>query len=356
MSKSAVDNISTRSDSDQARLAPIAGPLIDSEGFKRLHLTTFLGGLSPKFAHLVDAPVSFTDIADGSRGDHSIGVAALILDICNCLSLSQESCRYGVAWGLVHDIATWPLSHTGEAAFNKNSNVDAKTLRIQMIEGSKKLPSSLHLNRAIAEMGLDKSILISLLNSKIPAKSKSVEAIWPIIHSPVTPDTLEGIWRAGQVFGVDVPEPRIVASAIVKSLFGPVILKSKSKPILSFWRRKIELYKKIINSKKTISWESAWSFSIARYFNDIELEESLHLDEEQIIREVLRNGLLEPVKVQRYKDPLKYDLDQLLYRKRVLDSDLPILMLRKFLKKEKIEEDSLNWTKNRYQISKTLKA
>lgn len=137
MSKSAVDNISTRSDSDQARLAPIAGPLIDSEGFKRLHLTTFLGGLSPKFAHLVDAPVSFTDIADGSRGDHSIGVAALILDICNCLSLSQESCRYGVAWGLVHDIATWPLSHTGEAAFNKNSNVDAKTLRMQMIEGSK---------------------------------------------------------------------------------------------------------------------------------------------------------------------------------------------------------------------------
>lgn len=350
MSKSAVDNFSTQSGDDQARLVPIAGSLVDSEGFKRLRLTTFLGVLSPKFAQLVDAPISFTGVADGSRRDHSIGVAALLLDICNYLSLSQESCRYGVAWGLLHDIATWPLSHTGEAAFTQSLGVDAKKLRIQMIEGSKKLPSRLHLNKAISEMGLDKSILVSLLNSREPAKSKSVQMIWSIIHSPITPDTLEGIWRTGRVFGVDVPEPRVVASAIGKSLFGPVILKTESRSILSFWRRKADVYGKVINSKKIISWESAWSFSIAHYFKDIELEESFHLDEEEIIKEVLKKGLLVPTKVQRYKGPLEYYLDRL-DRRRVLDSDQPLLGLRQILKKKKIEGDSLNWTKSQHRVN-----
>lgn len=334
------------------------GPLIDSEGFKRLHRATFLGILSPKFAEtaLVDVPVSFTGIADGSRYDHSIGAASLLLDICNNLSLSEESCRYAVAWGLIHDIATWPLSHTGEAAFHQSSSVDTKTLRIQMIEGSKKLPSSLHLNRAIADIGLDTSVLISLLDSKNPPKSKSVETLWPIIHSPITPDTLEGIWRTGRVFGVDVPEPRIAASAIDKNSSVPFILKSKSKPILSFWRRKAELYNKIINNEKIIFWESMWSFSIAHHFKNIELEKSLYLDEEEIIKTVRNNeGLLEPPKVQRYKASLKYYPDHQLYRKRVLDSDrraIDLIDLHEILKKEKIKEDSLNWTKSCYRISK----
>ena len=111
------------------------GPLIDSEGFKRLHRATFLGILSPKFAEaaLVDVPVSFTGIADGSRYDHSIGAASLLLDICNNLSLSEESCRYAVAWGLIHDIATWPLSHTGEAAFHQSSSVTVNLTRPDII-------------------------------------------------------------------------------------------------------------------------------------------------------------------------------------------------------------------------------
>ena len=333
---------------------PIAGPLIDSEGFKRLHRATFLGILSPKFAEAapVDVPVSFTSIADGSRYDHSIGAASLLLDICHNLSLSEESCRYAVAWGLIHDIATWPLSHTGEAAFHQSASVDTKTLRIQMIEGSKNLPSSLHLNRAIADIGLDTSVLLSLLDAKNPAKSKSVETLWPIIHSPITPDTLEGIWRTGRVFGVDVPEPRIVASAIDKDSSVPFILKSKSTPILLFWRRKAELYNKVINNEKVIFWESMWSFSIAHHFKNIELEKSLYLDEEEIIKRVLNEGLLKPPKVQRYKAPLQYYPDQQLYRKRVLDSDRRIIDLHEVLKKEKIKDDSLNWTKNCYRISK----
>lgn len=336
MLKTAVDSVSTLSDNDHARLLPIAAPLVDSEGFKRLQLTTFLGVLSPKFSRLVDAPISFTGVADGSRSDHSIGVAALLLDICNYLSLSQESCRYGVAWGLVHDIATWPLSHTGEAAFTQNLDVDTRKLRIQMIEGSKKLPAKLHLKRAISDMGLEEDVLISLLNPKEPAKSKSVQMIWPIIHSPITPDTLEGIWRTGRVFGVEVPEPKAVVSAIGKSLFGPVILKDESRAILSFWRRKADVYGKVINSKRVISWESSWSFSIAEYFKNIALEDSLYLDEEEIIQEVLKNGLLVPTKIQRYKGPLEYYLDRL-DRKRVLSSDQPLLGLRKILKKKKIE-------------------
>ena len=318
---------------------PIAGPLLDCEAFKRLSLTTFLGVLSPKFAPLTDAPVAFTGVADGSRRDHSIGVAALLLDICDSLSLSQESCRYAVAWGLIHDIATWPLSHTGEAAFTQTLDIDARTLRIQMIEGSKKLPSSLHLHKAISAMGIDKDVLISLLDSKETAKPEGLQKIWSIIHSPITPDTLEGIWRTGQVFDVDVPEPRTVASAIDNNLFGLVILKAKSKPVLSFWRRKEDVYEKVINRKKIISWESMWSFSIAHYFRGIELEKSLYLDEEVIIKEVLRKGLLKTTKIQRYKSPLKYYLYKL-GKKTVLPFDQQLDNLSQILRKEKIEGGS----------------
>ena len=317
---------------------PIAGPLLECEAFKRLRLTTFLGVLSPKFDGLVRAPVTFTGTPDGSRRDHSIGVAALLLDICDSLSLSQESCRYAVAWGLIHDIATWPLSHTGEAAFTEILGVDARTLRMQMIEGSKKLPSSLRLNKALSAVGIDKNVLISLLDSKKPAQQKNLQKIWSIIHSPITPDTLEGIWRTGRVFGVDVPNPPIVASAIDNSLLGPVILKTKSRPILLFWRCKAEIYGKIINCKKIITWESRWSFSIAHYFKHIDLEQSLYLDEEEIIKSVLDQDLLKVTTVQRYKSPLKYSLYGL-DRKRELPANHPLDYLHQILKKEKIKGD-----------------
>lgn len=96
-----------------------------------------------------------------------------------------------------------------------------------------------------------------------------------------------------------------------------------------------------------------WSFSIAHHFKNIELEKSLYLDEEEIIKTVRNNeGLLESPKVQRYKAPLKYYPDHQLYRKRVLDSDRRIIDLHEILKKVKIKEDSLNWTRSCYRISK----
>ena len=345
------DKLSAQPGNHLTRLMPIAGPLLDCQALKRLSSVTFLGVLSPRFALLVDTPVSFTGESDGSRFDHSIGVAALFLDICDSLSLSRESALYAAAWGLIHDIATWPLSHTGEAAFTQTLNIDAEQLRIEMIEGSNKLPSGLHMNKALSEMGLDKNVLIELLNSKEPAKTESIQTIWRIIHSPITPDTLEGIWRTGQVFGINVPEPWTAASAIGPSPSGPVILKDKFAPVLSFWQSKADVYKKVINHREKVLWESDWSFSIAHYFRDTPLEESLYLDEKEIIAEVSKNGLKETAEVQRYKHPLEYYTDQQMYRKRFFTSDQPIGELNQILKKKKIEGDSLKWGKHRYRIS-----
>ena len=71
------------------------------------------------------------------------------------------------------------------------------------------------------------------------------------------------------------------------------------------------------------------------------MKESLYIDEEQIIAEVLKNGLKETAEVQRYKHPLEYYTDQQMYRKRFFTSDQPIGELNQILKKKKIEGDSL---------------
>jgi HD superfamily phosphohydrolase len=108
----------------QARLAELealAGPLLRSPAVQRLRTVTLLGILSPQLRRLSGCPLwqndSFAGVDDGSRFDHTIGVAAIALDTARRFGLSPSGQRYAVAWGLTHDLATWPLAHTSEPAF-----------------------------------------------------------------------------------------------------------------------------------------------------------------------------------------------------------------------------------------------
>lgn len=85
-----------------------------------------------------------------------------MLDICRKLNLSPTTTKYAVVWGLLHDIGTWPLSHTSEIAFSSILNIGSRELRNKIIMGDSSIPNSFRLNRKLIDIGIDLKTLLSL--------------------------------------------------------------------------------------------------------------------------------------------------------------------------------------------------
>ncbi len=322
------------------QVSEIGAPILGSKPFGRLYDVTFLGILSPTYSHLPGHPLlakirKQPDIGnDGSRADHSISVAELALNFCNLFSMPDLTRKYAVAWALTHDIATWALSHTGEAAFASILNTTHKVIRHKIVVGDSGVPKELHLHKHIRQMGLDPSTLALLFSKdKVPFDPQLIP-LRNLIHSAITPDTLEGIHRSGKSLGVSVPEPEEILKSIEignLDLFDTMVRQNQSKPILRFWRRKMEIYDKYINTRRAILFESRWSDTIRAMFGAVSLGESFALKEKEII-EVVSEGVLLPFSsVNRYKFPQGYRLNEKLKKRRMLSSDHPIKDLENLL-------------------------
>jgi len=319
-------------------------PILKSHLLKRLKSITFLGILSPKFKSFTSySKLNHTHILDdGTRRDHSIGVALIILKIAQRLDLRDETLKYAACWGLLHDIATWPLSHTGEAAFSAILKISSKDLRKMMIKGASNLPINYTINRELESIGVDPKKLLMLFDKENKLKDPELQKIWQIIHSPITPDTLEGMWRSGKVFNINIPSPFYFENKIKSDLFDAYIKKSDSIDFIQFWRKKSKLYEKYINNYNTILLESLWSNSIINYFDTLDLVESLEISESKIVKYIQRNGLVNSSKVKKYKTPQTYYIKK---NTRKLN-DISILKLHHFLLRKKKYELL-------YRISKT---
>lgn len=324
-----------------------AEPVITSNAFQRLYDVTFLGILSRRYAGLPGHPLAGTmarksNLADdGSRADHSLSVAALVARFCDAFSLSANTKRYGIAWGLIHDIATWPLSHTGEAAFSAITGVAHKHLRQMMVVGDPALPSEFHLSVHIRKMGIDPERLVLLFAKNIDKASEDDPEflrLYSFIHSSITPDTLEGIHRSGAAIGIQVPDPISVLDSFevkeIDYINGTIVRRRGSKSILDFWRKKHKIYKTYINASRTVAFESRWSYGIKERFGGISVAESLRLNESEIVAKVSERGLSARGSILRYKAPQKYFLDGSLKRKRMLQFDCPIENLNDMLRRK----------------------
>jgi len=130
-----------------------------------------------------------------------------------------------------------------------------------------------------------------------------------IFRSPLTPDMLEGVWRTGLSFGVDVPSPDRLRNALWKNLFDDTYLESsRSYTAITFWRAKSAIYRRFFNSPSIARWESAWSLAILRTFGGVSLEESLDLSEKTVVNRVLAHGLPEVSELHRWKPLQRYVL------------------------------------------------
>ena len=306
-------------------IANIAEPLINSKPFQRLHSITFLGILSPRFAHLPDHPLSPKKATktrllrdDATRADHSLAVANIVLAFCERLSLAEQTRRYAIAWALLHDIATWPLSHTSEAAFTRITGLTHKALRHKLIIGDPSLPKHYRLVDAIREMNIDPNQVLFLFDKNTRPEDSCLGPLYSFIHSAITPDTLEGIYRSRHALGIDVLPPSDVLASFEKDLLNTMILRKHSRPVLKFMREKKEVYEKYINTRQAIEYESRWTDAILNLFGSISLIESLELMEDEVVTRVCELGLQDFHSVGRYKAPRQYIIDKTLAKKRIL--------------------------------------
>ena len=319
-------------------------PIISSPAFSRLRTITFLGILSPKFGSMDGYPMNFGRFAvcesDRSRAHHSFFVAKLIGKVCSKLCLSRRAIDYAVMWGLLHDIATWPLSHTGEAAFSRSTETSARKLRAMMINGSDRISKQMNLYSLISEAGLEHDKLSALFDKSSCGLDAELTVVHKLIHSALTPDTLEGMHRSGRAFGVNVPNPESFVSAFERDLIcGVRLRKGTSCNMLNFWKAKAKIYSNFINSSQTIEFESMWSQGVINSFSRTTLNESLLLDEGDVIRRVMSSALAKTAEIQRYKPPLEYALSKDYRDKKSFNCPIPLDTLSSILIKRSWSHD-----------------
>lgn len=321
---------------DFADLLRKIAPLIASDSFSRLRKITFLGILSPMYANIDYHPIRFQFlISDRSRAHHSFRVALLAGKMAEHLSLSTETIRYAILWGLLHDIATWPLSHTGEAAFSSATSTSAGKLRRMMITGDNALNRSLCVFRSLKEIGADIDLLLTLFDKGADFGTDELAHLHQLLHSTLTPDTLEGMYRSGSVFGLSVPAPKDFIGSMERDLISGIRLKHKySETAIKFWRAKGKIYSNFINKEETVAFESSWSSAIRSAYSNIDLSESLLAGEGDIIRNVSCGKIRPSRDVVRYKAPLIYHLSDKYSGSKKFKDSLPLGLLSEVFVKD----------------------
>lgn len=324
----------------------VAAPILVSPAFTRLFFATFLGILSPRYKDMWGFPAELAPDAgsksDQTRAHHSVRVSWLLGELATNLQLSPRGVDYAIAWGLLHDISTWPLSHTGEAAFGSSTNTSGRSLRTMMICGADQLSNEFSLYPALRESGLDHGTLLALFDKNATGLDEELGILHQVVHSALTPDSIEGMHRSGEVYNVRLPHPHFIVQAFERDLVSGVRVKQQfSEQAFRFWRGKSKIYSKFINSWKTIEFESMWSRAIREAFFNVSLNDSLRLSETEIIRRVVDASRFRASEIQRYKEPLSYALADGYERKRSFEDPVPVSALSKvFVKKHKNQETS----------------
>jgi hypothetical protein len=296
-------------------VAELAGDLLEHPALTRLRGVAFLGGLTPRFRNRPGR--------ETSRYDHSVSVAWLAARLCQRLRLSLATQRLAACWGLLHDVATFALSHTSEPAFSRLMRLEPSRLRDRVVRGDPSLPAHLGVASALAATGVSPDALNALFDKRRAPVEAEHALLWHVLRSPFSPDALDGIHRACVTYG-DPPgyEPTCVVEAVERDLFGELVVDRKRlNEASSFWRAKARLYESRINHPDEVAWESRWSGAIFGAFRGrrVSVGGLMELDDETLVAQVPPPSIDAAPHVSqlefewsgplfRYKAPLRYVL------------------------------------------------
>lgn len=300
------------------QLESMVGPILCAPAFERLGGISFLGILSPRFATISKSPIyrrpklkKVKVEPDGSRADHSIGVANIAVAICKQLKLSYEQQKYAAAWGLLHDLGNWPLSHTGQHAFSELLSVKTKTIREWLITNDKRAPKKYFVANELRACGIDPDRLLGLFRK---SPDKELEPVSNLFQSRLTPDMIEGVWRSGRAFGIHKFHPIYLIESMYFDVAGDIVIKDEYHGrAVAFWKVKREIYSRFFSSKSVTEFESRWSQAVFMHFQKSPptLMDSLELNEFSLVEKI--SAMVKEVSSKeghRWKPPVHQRLER----------------------------------------------
>jgi HD domain len=254
--------------SQRKQLEALVGPSVfGSRWVRRLARISFLGTLDRH-------PDSRSAT---SRLDHSLGVAALGLEVANALDLRTQARRELVTACLLHDVGHFPLSHSAEAGFEVAIGVGHHALSEWIIRGNGRIDVARSLRPAILAGGLDPERIWALITNDARAADLELASLLSVA---INLDTLDGIVRAAKSFNLRaVKIPKLIFARREGALH---IVPEALAAMDRFWLLKEKVYEEVINRPSNILYEAALSEEVSKAATPALLDEVETYDDEAL--------------------------------------------------------------------------
>src|SRR3989338_1613238 len=287
--------------------------LLETETFQRLGRISFMGALSE-------------DSGDQStRLDHSLAVVHIADLIGKRVNLQENVHRYLIAAALIHDAASFPLSHTCEGVLGRLAKVSHNDMRMSMIFGEGRVSRKYHLNPALEDCGLAPYRVYEILEKERFTEERRKEERTGLVlcipgeifASPLNPDTIDGMFRLSFGYNVRCPSPEDVIKHIsgIRNLFfsrDGIDVSDK------FWTAKSLIYRDGIYSKKARDIEDRFALAVSIAFDDAKLNANdiLEMREEDLCERIstilplLKDVNLDQMKENWFRPPKRHYIDR----------------------------------------------
>lgn len=230
----------------------IGTALLHTPWLRRLGRISFLGTL--------DAHPRIRN--PSSRLEHSLGVAALAVDVAETLTLERLEARVFVAACLLHDVGHFPLSHAAESAFKRALGTDHHDLTRWVILGDGAIEEDRSLRPTLERMSIDPDAVWALIDGK----GEGGLQLEHLLRARINLDTLEGIVRVAANF-------RVKKGRLPTRIFGwkdgELCIEAEAlSAIDQFWALKDRVYDEVINLPSNILAEARLCELVAAEIGD----------------------------------------------------------------------------------------
>lgn len=207
------------------QVGQLSAELINCNHFVRLKKISFLGAIERFGTKEIG-----TSVSAGSRYDHSLGVARLIVSLGDFLNLTAGELRLAVAHALLHDVGHGPFSHSTEYFFSKRFKINHHLILQKIVEdGTSEVSNILRSNNIWFDY------------RRFLRQPSAFPAVWHLFYAPINVDTIEGILRSADFFGI---KTSIDSAAVIDSIARKSNITVK--PLDLFWCLKSQVYNNYI--------------------------------------------------------------------------------------------------------------